>query len=193
MPRGEASWLDVGVAPVVGALPPANSLFQGLEAKLLLQRGHHSRLLSQATRPTLCSAPAGTSNDVPSTAAGAPQPVVVMLADGRLQQPAKLGAVVADALRRWYLETEKEALRGDVVRGAALQQQKPPANRPACSEEGSALLWPAGPVPDRILDAGPCSLCFCSAAPAVLPADPARSCRRCLPCCRRRRRSWGRC
>lgn len=38
-----------------------------------------------------------------------------MLADGRLQQPAPLGAVVSDALRRWYLETEKEALRGDVV------------------------------------------------------------------------------
>lgn len=44
-----------------------------------------------------------------------PQPPVVMLADGRLQQPAPLGAVVSDALRRWYLETEKEALRGDVV------------------------------------------------------------------------------
>ena len=43
-------------------------------------------------------------------------PPVVMLADGRLQQPAKLGAVVSDALRRWYLETEREALRGDVVR-----------------------------------------------------------------------------
>lgn len=38
-----------------------------------------------------------------------------MLADGRLQQRAKLGAVVTDAVRRWYLETEKEALRGDVV------------------------------------------------------------------------------
>ena len=43
-----------------------------------------------------------------------------MLPDGRLQQPTTLGAVVGDALRRWYLEAEKEALRGDVVRKVLL-------------------------------------------------------------------------
>ncbi len=36
--------------------------------------------------------------------------------DGSLPQPTSLGMVLKDALRRWYLETEKEALRGDVVR-----------------------------------------------------------------------------
>ena len=38
-----------------------------------------------------------------------------MLPDGRLQQRMPLSAVVTDAVRRWFLETEKEALRGDVV------------------------------------------------------------------------------
>lgn len=57
-----------------------------------------------------------------------------MLADGRLQQRAKLGAVVADALRRWYQETEKEALRGDVVRGCCLN----------CQLSGLGLQVPCG-------------------------------------------------
>ena len=35
--------------------------------------------------------------------------------DGRLAKPTKLSLVVTDAVRRWYLETEKEAERGDVV------------------------------------------------------------------------------
>ncbi|PSC70613.1 THUMP domain [Micractinium conductrix] len=64
----------------------------------------------------------GNGASVPGTSAQAPQPPVVMLPDGRLQQPAKLGAVVSDALRRWYLETEKEALRGDVKAQALLGQ-----------------------------------------------------------------------
>jgi hypothetical protein len=35
--------------------------------------------------------------------------------DGRLPKPTKLSLVVTDAVRRWYLEAEKEADRGDVV------------------------------------------------------------------------------
>lgn len=69
---------------------------------------------------------AGQGGSAPSTsqppAAPKPQPPVVMLPDGRLQQPTRLGAVVADALRRWYLETEKEAMRGDVKAQALLGQ-----------------------------------------------------------------------
>ncbi|KAI7840707.1 hypothetical protein COHA_005629 [Chlorella ohadii] len=68
----------------------------------------------------------GNNGDVPAQQQAQPpqqpQPPVVMLADGRLQQPAPLGAVVSDALRRWYLETEKEALRGDVKAQALLGQ-----------------------------------------------------------------------
>lgn len=42
---------------------------------------------------------------------------VVFNSDGSLAGgPMKLSAVVHDALRRWYLETEREAQRGDVVR-----------------------------------------------------------------------------
>ena len=36
--------------------------------------------------------------------------------DGRLAKPTNLSLVVKDAVRRWYLETEKEAERGDIVR-----------------------------------------------------------------------------
>lgn len=35
--------------------------------------------------------------------------------DGKLAKPTKLSLVVKDAVKRWYLETEKEAQRGDVV------------------------------------------------------------------------------
>jgi len=35
--------------------------------------------------------------------------------DGRLPKPTKLSLVVKDAVRRWYLEAEKDADRGDVV------------------------------------------------------------------------------
>ena len=35
--------------------------------------------------------------------------------DGRLPKPTKLSLVVTDAVRRWYLETEREAERNDVV------------------------------------------------------------------------------
>lgn len=68
----------------------------------------------------LPSAEAAASPSQPQ--AKAQQPPVVMLPDGRLQQPARLGAVVSDALRRWYLETEKEAMRGDVKAQALLGQ-----------------------------------------------------------------------
>lgn len=35
--------------------------------------------------------------------------------DGRLPSTTKLGLVVRDAVRRWFLDTEMEAERGDVV------------------------------------------------------------------------------
>ena len=35
----------------------------------------------------------------------------------RLQASAPLSAVVTDAVQRWHMETSKEALKGDVVRG----------------------------------------------------------------------------
>jgi hypothetical protein len=60
----------------------------------------------------------------PAAAAAAEQ--VVFTPDGRLPRPMKLSLVVKDALRRWYLEAEKEALRGDVVRPA-----DPPPAAPA--------------------------------------------------------------
>lgn len=64
-----------------------------------------------------------------------------MLADGRLQQPTKLSAVVADALRRWYLETEKEALRGDVVsRGAGRSGAQHHRMHACAGAQGSAQL-----------------------------------------------------
>mgnify|MGYP007061301830 CR=1 FL=1 len=40
---------------------------------------------------------------------------VTFLPDGTLAKRTKLGVVVKDAVRRWYLEAEKEAYRGDVV------------------------------------------------------------------------------
>ena len=41
---------------------------------------------------------------------------MVYSADGRLQEGRlPLSVVVTDAVRRWYLEAEKEAQRGDVV------------------------------------------------------------------------------
>ena len=41
---------------------------------------------------------------------------MVYSVDGRLQEKLPLSVVVTDAVRRWYLEAEKEAQRGDVVR-----------------------------------------------------------------------------
>lgn len=55
----------------------------------------------------------------PQQGSGQQQPqdeTVTFLADGSLSKRTKLGVVVKDALRRWYLEAEKEAYRGDVVR-----------------------------------------------------------------------------
>lgn len=40
---------------------------------------------------------------------------MVYSVDGRLQERLPLSVVVTDAVRRWYLEAEKEAQRGDVV------------------------------------------------------------------------------
>ncbi|KAL4532630.1 hypothetical protein Ndes2526B_g08217 [Nannochloris sp. 'desiccata'] len=42
--------------------------------------------------------------------------------DGRLPKPTKLSLVVKDAVRRWYLEAEREADRGDVKAQALLGQ-----------------------------------------------------------------------
>ncbi|RMZ56427.1 hypothetical protein APUTEX25_004650, partial [Auxenochlorella protothecoides] len=48
---------------------------------------------------------------------------VVLGSDGVIQDgPKKLSLVVADALKRWYAETEKEALRGDLKSAALLGQ-----------------------------------------------------------------------
>lgn len=49
--------------------------------------------------------------------------------DGRLPKATKLSLVVTDAVRRWYLETEKEAERGDVVssRPAPPRRCRPPS------------------------------------------------------------------
>lgn len=83
------------------------------------------RRLSTACKRAAASLMSGQGNNggvPPQQQAQQQQPPVVMLADGRLQQPAPLGAVVTDALRRWYLETEKEALRGDVKAQALLGQ-----------------------------------------------------------------------
>ena len=44
--------------------------------------------------------------------------------DGRLPKPTKLSLVVKDAVRRWYLEAEKEADRGDVVSTATFLKSK---------------------------------------------------------------------
>ena len=78
---------------------------------------------SPDTLPPMSHPRAGSGGDGAGPSSAAQQQLqqpVVMLPDGRLQQPARLGAVVDDALRRWYAETEKEALRGDVVRACAL-------------------------------------------------------------------------
>ena len=39
----------------------------------------------------------------------------------RLQASAPLSAVVTDAVQRWHMETSKEALKGDVVRGPRIR------------------------------------------------------------------------
>jgi len=44
------------------------------------------------------------------------QEPLIYAPDGRLPQPTKLGLVVQDAVRRWYLEAENDMNRGDVVR-----------------------------------------------------------------------------
>lgn len=46
-----------------------------------------------------------------------PTPVAFSV-DGRLPRPMPLGAVVHDAVNRWFIDTQREAFRGDVVRGA---------------------------------------------------------------------------
>lgn len=43
---------------------------------------------------------------------------VVYSVDGKLQERLPLSVVVTDAVRRWYLEAEKDAQRGDVVGGS---------------------------------------------------------------------------
>lgn len=50
---------------------------------------------------------------------GAVAEQVVFTPDGHLAKPMKLSAVVTDAVRRWYLEAERDAQRGDVVSGRA--------------------------------------------------------------------------
>lgn len=47
---------------------------------------------------------------------------VYFLPDGRLMEKMPLSAVVSDAVRRWYAETEREANRGDVKAMALLGQ-----------------------------------------------------------------------
>jgi TPR repeat protein len=87
------------------------------------------------------------SRDMSGSAAAPAQPPVVMLADGRLQQRAKLGAVVTDAVRRWYLETEKEALRGDVVSSLLMDAVWHPGIRLPGHTAGRGRWQPAGLPP----------------------------------------------
>ena len=47
---------------------------------------------------------------------------VYLLPDGRLMEKMPLSAVVSDAVRRWFAETEREANRGDVKAMALLGQ-----------------------------------------------------------------------
>lgn len=47
---------------------------------------------------------------------------VYLLPDGKLMEKMPLSAVVSDAVRRWYVETEREANRGDVKAMALLGQ-----------------------------------------------------------------------
>lgn len=47
---------------------------------------------------------------------------VVYSHDGRLMAPTPLGAVVDDAVKRWYMEAERDAMRGDVKAMALLGQ-----------------------------------------------------------------------
>lgn len=47
---------------------------------------------------------------------------VVYSHDGRLMAPTPLGAVVEDAVKRWYMEAERDAMRGDVKAMALLGQ-----------------------------------------------------------------------
>lgn len=51
-----------------------------------------------------------------------PPQEVIFLSDGRLAHTTKLSAVVTDAVHRWYLETEREAGRGDIKAQALLGQ-----------------------------------------------------------------------
>ena len=52
----------------------------------------------------------------------APLKGVYLLPDGRLMEKMPLSAVVTDAVRRWYLEAERDANRGDVKAMALLGQ-----------------------------------------------------------------------
>ena len=69
-----------------------------------------------ATRPKASGSNQDTS---PKTA---PLKGVYLLPDGRLMEKMPLSAVVTDAVRRWYVETEREASRGDVKAMALLGQ-----------------------------------------------------------------------
>ena len=60
---------------------------------------------------------AGPSSSSAGTSAGQSQPPQQLGQPGeRSTASAPLGAVVSDAVRRWYLEASKEAAKGDVVR-----------------------------------------------------------------------------
>lgn len=110
-----------------------------------------------------------------------------MLPDGRLQQPTRLGAVVADALRRWYLETEKEAMRGDVV------STRGPCGSGMVGLEARVVRWglplarqpslPALSLSERVVQpyvrpVRPAIACCCQQAPAGSHAAAT-----CLACC----------
>lgn len=70
-----------------------------------------------ATRPN-----ASGGNQETSPKSKAQLKGVYMLPDGKLMEKMPLSAVVSDAVRRWYVETEREANRGDVKAMALLGQ-----------------------------------------------------------------------
>ena len=53
---------------------------------------------------------------------------------------APLSAVVSNAVRRWFIDAHKEAIRGDVVR--SLNQRQSPGRMDASSEHWAARLAP---------------------------------------------------
>lgn len=56
--------------------------------------------------------------------------------------PKKLSIVVEDALKRWYAETEREALRGDLVRGGG---EGCSLDRCLCAHDSREACGVAGP------------------------------------------------